>query len=221
MYIPAHFLETRPEALQRIMREHPLGMLVTHASVGLDADHIPFEFDAGAGEHGALIAHVARANTLWQRCPTGTPVMVVFRGAEAYISPNWYPSKHETHRQVPTWNYEVVQAHGTLTVHDDARFVRRVVAQLTRRHEATEAKPWKMGDSEPAFIDIRVIRLSNDKVVRRMNGWSRAGRSATVWDGDKDDGGGCRLGAGHGRMAPLGVAGHHHCGDLLAGRGRL
>jgi transcriptional regulator len=152
MYIPAHFLETRPGALHRVIHEHPLGMLVTHENAVLDADHIPFEFDAGAGEHGALIAHVARANTLWQRCPTGTPVMVVFRGAEAYISPNWYPSKHETHRQVPTWNYEVVHAHGTITVHDDERFVRRVVAQLTRRHEATEPKPWKMGDSEPELI---------------------------------------------------------------------
>lgn len=79
--------------------------------------------------------------------------MVAFRGAEAYISPNWYPSKHETHRQVPTWNYEVVHAHGTITVHDDERFVRRVVAQLTRRHEATESKPWKMGDSEPEFVN--------------------------------------------------------------------
>ena len=153
MYIPAHFAETRPDALHRIMREHPLGMLVTHGPAGLDADHLPFEFDASAGPHGAVIGHVARANTLWQRCPTGTPVMVVFRGAAAYISPNWYPSKHEAHRQVPTWNYEVVQAHGTLTVHDDERFVRRVVAQLTRRHEATEPKPWKMGDSEPAFIN--------------------------------------------------------------------
>lgn len=153
MYIPAHFAETRPEELHRIIREHPLGILVTHESVGLDADHIPFEFDAGAGKHGALIAHVARANTLWQRCPTGTPVMVMFRGVEAYISPNWYPSKHETHRQVPTWNYEVVHAHGTITVHDDERYTRRVVAQLTRRHEATEPKPWRMGDSEPEFID--------------------------------------------------------------------
>jgi len=159
MYIPAHFLETRPEALQRIMREHPLGMLVTHASAGLDADHLPFEFDAGAGAHGALIAHVARANTLWQRCPTGTPVMVVFRGAEAYISPNWYPSKHEAHRQVPTWNYEVVHAHGTITVQDDERFVRRVLAQLTRRHEATEPRPWKMGNSEPEFIDTMLRNI--------------------------------------------------------------
>lgn len=153
MYIPAHFAETRPEELHRIIREHPLGMLVTHGKAGLDADHIPFEVDADAGTHGVLLAHVARVNPLWQCCPTGTPAMVVFRGAQAYISPNWYPSKHETHRQVPTWNYEVVHAYGTITVHDDERFVRRVVAQLTRRHEATEPKPWKMGESAPEFID--------------------------------------------------------------------
>ncbi|HXG29149.1 MAG TPA: FMN-binding negative transcriptional regulator [Nevskiales bacterium] len=153
MYIPAHFAENRPEELGRIIRAHPLGMLVTHGSDGLDADHIPFEFDADEGPHGVLTAHVARGNPLWQRCPTGTPVMVVFRGAEAYISPNWYPSKHEAHRQVPTWNYEVVHAHGTLTVHDDERFVRRIVARLTRRHEAAEPKPWKMGDAAPEYID--------------------------------------------------------------------
>ena len=168
MYIPAHFAETQPEELHRIMREHPLGMLVTHGSAGLDADHIPFEFDADAGPQGALIAHVARANTLWQRCPNGTPVMVVFRGAQAYISPNWYPSKHETHRQVPTWNYEVVHAHGTITVHDDERFVRRVVAQLTRRHEATEPKPWKMGDSEPEFISQMLRNIVGIEFLTRI-----------------------------------------------------
>lgn len=153
MYIPAHFAETRPEELQRIMRENPLGVLVTHGSDGLDADHIPFEFDADEGTHGVLTAHVARANPLWQRCPTGTPVMVVFCGANAYISPNWFPIKHETHREVPTWNYEVVHAHGTLIVHDDERFARRIVARLTHRHEATETKPWKMGDSAPGYIN--------------------------------------------------------------------
>lgn len=153
MYLPAHFAETRPEELQRIIREHPLGMLVTHGSHGLDAEHIPFEYDPGEDGLGVLSAHVARANPVWQRCPSGTPVMVVFRGAQAYVSPNWYPSKHDTHRQVPTWNYEVVHAHGTLTVHDDERFVRRIVARLTRRHEAAEPKPWKMGDSAPEFID--------------------------------------------------------------------
>jgi transcriptional regulator len=159
MYIPAHFAETRTEELHRIIREYPLGVLVTHGDDGLDADHIPMELDAESGPHGTLIGHVARANTLWQRCPTGTQVMVVFRGANAYVSPNWYPSKHETHRQVPTWNYEVAHAHGTITVHDDERFARRVVARLTRRHEATEPKPWKMGDSAPEVINEMLQKI--------------------------------------------------------------
>lgn len=154
MYIPAHFSVTDPEALARVVHTHPLGMLLTHqVEGGLDADHIPFLFDADEGPHGTLRAHVARANPVWQRCAGGAPVMVVFRGAEAYISPSWYPSKHEAHRQVPTWNYEVVHAHGLLTVHEDARFVRRVIARLTQRHEAGEPVPWKMGDAAPGFVD--------------------------------------------------------------------
>jgi len=153
MYTPAHFAETRPEELARIIRAHPLGTLVTYGAQGLDANHLPFEFDPDAGAHGMLTAHVARANPVWQNCPAECPVMVIFRGPESYVSPNWYPSKHETHRQVPTWNYEVVHAHGMLTIRDDERFVRGVVGRLTRRHEAGEPRPWKMSDSSAEFID--------------------------------------------------------------------
>ena len=165
MYLPAHFAETRPEELARIIRAHPLGMLVTQDAQGLDADHLPFEFDPDAGPHGTLIAHVARANSLWQRCSGGAAVMVVFRGVEGYISPNWYPSKHEAHRQVPTWNYEVVHAHGTLAVRDDERFVRGVVARLTRRHEAGEPRPWKMTDSTPEYIDSMLRNIVGIEVA--------------------------------------------------------
>lgn len=159
MYLPPHFAITRPEELQRIVRQHPLGALVRQGPDGLDADHIPFEFDPAAGALGVLSAHVARANTLWQHCPTGSAVMVIFGGANGYISPSWYPSKHEAHRQVPTWNYEVVHAHGTITVHDDERYVRGIVARLTRRHEAAEPRPWKMTDSAPDFIDSMVRNI--------------------------------------------------------------
>src|SRR3546814_3731067 len=57
------------------------------------------------------------------------------------------------HRQVPTWNYEVVHAHDVLTIRDDERFVRGIAARLTRRHEAAEPQPWKMGDAPPEYID--------------------------------------------------------------------
>ena len=165
MYVPAHFAETRPEELARIIREYPLGVLVTHDAHGLDANHLPFEFDPDAGTHGVLTAHVARANPVWQQCASGSPVMVVFRGAEGYVSPNWYPSKHEAHRQVPTWNYEVVHVHGLLTVRDDERFVRGMVGRLTRRHEAGEARPWKMSDSTPDFIDSMLRNIVGIEVA--------------------------------------------------------
>jgi len=168
MYIPAHFAIKHPQDLQAIIRAHPLGALVTLGPEGLDANHIPFEFDASQGEHGLLTAHVARANPVWQQCQGGADVLVIFRGNESYISPNWYPSKHETHRQVPTWNYEVVHVHGRLTVMDEEKFVRGVVARLTREHEVNEPRPWKMGDSPPDYIDgmLRAIVGIEIKIQR-------------------------------------------------------
>jgi transcriptional regulator len=154
MYTPAHFRVAEPAALQRIIQDHPLGVLVTSHEGSLDANHIPFEFDPAIGPLGRLSAHVARANPVWQQCAEGADVLVIFRGNESYISPNWYPSKHETHRLVPTWNYEVVHAHGRLRIRDDEKFLRGVLARLTRVHEAQEAKPWKMGDSAPEYIDM-------------------------------------------------------------------
>lgn len=183
MYIPAHFVESRPEELHRVIQEHPLGMLVTNGGAVLDADHIPFLFYPEEGTLGVLRAHVARANPLWQRCPTGTPVMVVFRGAEAYVSPNWYPSKHEAHRQVPTWNYQVVHAHGMLTVQDDEKSVRSIVARLTQRHEANESKPWKMGDSAPDFIDSMLRNIVGIEVtITSMVGKSKLSQNREARD---------------------------------------
>ena len=171
MYLPPHFAETRPEELHRIIREHPLGVLVTHSGNGLDADHIPFEFDPDQGPQGTLLAHIARANPLWTDCPAGAEVMVVFRGVEGYISPNWYPSKHETHRQVPTWNYEVVHVHGHLRIMDDEKFVRGVVARLTREHEATEPRPWKMGDAPKDYMDDMVSKVVGIEIeITRLEG---------------------------------------------------
>jgi transcriptional regulator len=188
MYTPPHFALTQPEQLQRIIQAHPLGVLVTSGTAGLDADHIPFEFHPDSGLLGKLSAHVARANPVWQRCPTGTGVMVIFRGAESYVSPSWYPSKHEAHRQVPTWNYEVVHAHGRLTVLDDERFVRGLVARLTKRHEAAEPKPWKMGDSAPAFIDEMLTKIVGIEIeLTSLTGKSKLSQNKEARD---------RLGAG-------------------------
>ncbi|MGY6039818.1 FMN-binding negative transcriptional regulator [Aeromonas sp. AE23HZ002T15] len=159
MYLPTHFAVTDPEALHALMRAHPLGALITHGEGGLDANHLPFEFDAGEGEHGVLRAHVARNNPLWQAVTDGQEVLVIFKAADAYVSPNWYPSKQEHHKQVPTWNYAVVHAHGRIRVRDDARFVRRLLASLTRVHEAAEPSPWKMADAPRDYLEAMVAAV--------------------------------------------------------------
>ncbi len=160
MYVPPHFAESSPEELHRIIREHPLGVLIARDADGtLDANHIPFEFDPTVGQHGLLRGHIARANDLWKTCPTGSKVLVVFRGVDAYISPSWYPSKHETHRQVPTWNYEVVHAHGVMTIRDDERFMRGQAARLTMAQESAEPKPWRMGEAPPDYIEMMLKNI--------------------------------------------------------------
>jgi len=173
MYVPHHFEESRPEELQRLITEHPFGSLVTYGPHGLDANHVPFELDAAAGVHGRLIAHVARANPLWQEVQERQEVLVIFRAEHAYISPNWYPSKHELHRQVPTWNYRVVHVHGRILVRDDEKFVRGVVARLTRTHEGRTAseRPWKMSDSSPEYIDQMLTLIVGIEIeITRITG---------------------------------------------------
>lgn len=183
MYLPAHFAITQPDELHRIVREHPLGILVTPTPEGLDANHLPFEFDPAQGPLGKLTGHVARANPVWQQCRNGADVMVIFRGAQGYISPNGYPSKHETYRQVPTWNYEVVHAHGRINVRDDERFVRGVVARLTRHHEAQEPKPWKMGDSPPDYIDAMLRAIVGIEItITRLEGKAKLSQNRDLRD---------------------------------------
>ena len=155
MYLPGHFEETRLDELHRFVDEHPFGALVVHGPNGLDANHLPFLLEPAAGAYGRLLAHVARANPLWREARDGDEALVIFRAEDAYVSPNWYPSKHEAHRQVPTWNYRVVHVHGRLAIRDDERFVRGVVARLTRVHEARtgSATPWRMGDAPADYLD--------------------------------------------------------------------
>lgn len=183
MYVPAHFDVTSTEVLHELIRQHPFGLLVTHGAGGLDANHIPFELHAAEGELGMLRAHVARANPVWQDVADGDEVMVVFRAADAYVSPNWYPSKHVDHMQVPTWNYMVAHAHGRIAIRDDERFVRGVVGRLTRTHEATQPEPWKMADSPREFIDAKLKAIVGLEIgITRLVGKAKLSQNRDVAD---------------------------------------
>jgi transcriptional regulator len=167
MYLPAHFEEKRPEVLHALLRDHPLGLLVTQdAGFHLAANTVPFVLDADpAGGPGILRAHVARANPLWREARGDGDSLVVFQGPQAYISPGFYPSKAEHGKVVPTWNYVMVQARGRLRAVDDAPWLRAFVTRLTERHEATRDAPWAVSDAPDEFVATMLRAIVGIEIV--------------------------------------------------------
>jgi transcriptional regulator len=153
MYVPAHFNEHRVDALHGLIRERPLGTLVTLGAEGLNANHIPFEIDAEPAPFGTLRGHVARANPVWRDFSSAVETLVIFPGPSAYVSPSWYPSKPITGEVVPTYNYVIVHGYGTMKVIHDREWLRALVTRLTNRFEAGRGAPWQVTDAPPAFID--------------------------------------------------------------------
>src|SRR4026208_954689 len=133
MYTPTPFQAKRPEVLRELMRRLPHAAVVTTTPDGLTANHVPLVFDPSSGMNGVLRGHVARANPGWRVVGGGSSVLAIFQGPDHYVSPSWYPAKAAHGQVVPTWNYAVVHAQGTIAWHADAARVRRVLAHLTHR----------------------------------------------------------------------------------------
>lgn len=153
MHNNSQFEETRPEVLHALLRSHPLATLVTLTAQGLEANHIPLYLRTQGVERPTLVGHVARANRLWRDTDLGMPVLAIFQGAQHYISPGWYASKAEHGKVVPTWNYAVVHARGTLQIHDDPVWIRAQMVELTGQQEAGMAHPWRVDDAPPDYTD--------------------------------------------------------------------
>ncbi len=153
MYLPAHFEENRTAVLHALMRARPLATLVTLCDSGVEANHIPVETLAEPPPHGLIRGHVARANPVWREYRPESKALAIFQGPQAYISPNFYPSKRETGEVVPTWNYAVVHARGTLRFVQDTAWLRAFVARLTLEHENSHAAPWRIEDAPPPYIE--------------------------------------------------------------------
>jgi transcriptional regulator len=159
VYLPQHFVESDTAAMHQVIKDFPLGTLVTLGAEGLAANHIPFVLDPRAGEHGRLLGHVARNNAVWRDHDPDQEALVVFQSVEAYITPNWYATKRETHEVVPTWNYAVVHVYGRIVVHDDLKWIRGQAGMLTKQQEAAQPAPWKMADAPPTYTTAMLEQI--------------------------------------------------------------
>ncbi|TXH69983.1 MAG: FMN-binding negative transcriptional regulator [Thiothrix sp.] len=152
MYLPKHFAQSDPKILQDLIRSAPLATVVTLSSQGLNANPIPLYFEANQGA-GLLQGHVARANTMWRDFDAEIETLAIFQAADTYISPNWYPSKALHHKEVPTWNYAVVQVYGKLRAIDDPVWLRAFLEKLTQQQEASFPKPWQLAEAPADYLE--------------------------------------------------------------------
>lgn len=165
MYVPAHFAADDSEALIARLARRWAGIIV---SIGADgapiATHAPILWD---GEKRIASAHIARANPHWK--VGDGPGLIVLPGPEAYVTPNWYPSKAEHGKAVPTWNYEAVHLTGRLEWFEDAASLEAVVRDLSALHEATQPAPWTLADAPRPYIDAMLrgivgVRLHVERI---------------------------------------------------------
>lgn len=150
MYLPEHFEEVDSAEISAVISAAPLGCVVAMTTEGLIANHIPILVD----KDGTLVGHVALANDMHRLIDDGQEVLIIFRGVDGYISPNYYPSKQEHHRHVPTWNYQVVHVYGSVSFQHDERSKRAAVGLLTREQERqlNADKAWRMADAPAEYI---------------------------------------------------------------------
>jgi len=167
MYNPALFRVADTARLHDLVDAYPFGMLVAAAADGVEVAHVPFVLDRGAGPHGTLRFHVARANSVWRAALAAQEIVAVFRGPDAYVSASWYEKPRE---EVPTWNYAVVHAHGRATGPMTNDELRRLLADIAVRHETGDA-PWRLDRLDPAFVDELLGQIVGVSVgIARLDG---------------------------------------------------
>lgn len=152
MYVPAHFNEDRIDVLHDLMRATGLATLVSMTEDGLIASHAPMLIDADPAPYGTLIGHLAKANPHACLADPRVRTLVIFQGADGYITPSYYAAKNEHGKVVPTWNYTAAHAYGTLELFDDRAALLEVVTRLTNRHETSRAQPWAVSDAPSDFV---------------------------------------------------------------------
>ena len=169
MYQPPHFREERLALQHALIRRFPLGLLVSAGPSGPMANPLPFVLDAAASERGTLRGHLARANPQWREL--AGEALVVFQGADGYVTPSWYATKRETGKVVPTWNYVMVQARGPVRVIEDEGWLRDQIEALTRMQEGARSEPGAVDDAPAPFVAAQIRGIVGIEIeIARIEG---------------------------------------------------
>jgi transcriptional regulator len=184
MYTPPAFRVEDTAEIHALMRAARSATLVTATAEGLKGTLLPMLIDTTDGPYGTLYAHLARANDQWRHAPQGE-ALAIFNGPEAYVSPNWYATKAETHKVVPTWNYASVHAYGPVEFFEDSERLLAAVTRLTNAHEQGQARPWAVNDAPPEFIAAQLKGIIGLRMpITRWDGKKKMSQNRNAADRD-------------------------------------
>lgn len=165
MYIPKKFIQEDKAQLKSLIKNYPLAALVSTNINGLEASHIPLQLIESKDTNWKLMGHIARANPLWKTIEDQSKVLVIFQGPQSYISPNWYPTKREHGKVVPTWNYAAIHITGVLTFIHDTKWKMDMLNRLTNQMESDQPKSWKMSDAPGDFIEKQLNAIVGIEIL--------------------------------------------------------
>ena len=184
MYVPKHFAMPDDDVLALLAGPCAGDLVTRDAATGLTATLLPFLHEPDGAAWGSLHGHLARNNSQWHGA-SGTEALVILRGPDGYVSPDWYATKREHGRVVPTWNYVTVHVHGRLVVHDDTAYVRRVVEALTDKHEAGRPQPWAVDDAPAPFVEGQLRAIVGVQVeIARVEAKAKLSQNRSAADVD-------------------------------------
>ena len=177
MYVPAHFQEKELDAIHQLVRDHSFGMLMVNGDQVPEVSHLPLHLKTGS-KQDRILGHLALANPQAAWIENDKPALAVFSGVDSYISPSWYVDEN----QVPTWNYQVVHAHGTLRRIDEASELMKLLDQLTKQHESDTEHPWSADWDNPKISRLLKAIVGFELTVEHWEGKSKLGQNRDFQD---------------------------------------
>ena len=182
MYQPDHYRVADLPQLHALMRARPFATLVSSGTLGLYATHLPTVLK-DEPPNGMIECHLSRANPHWKDLAAGDEALMIFQGPDAYVTPNWYPSKAEHGKVVPTWNYAVVHAYGRPEVMQDHAWLRRHVGELSAQQEAGEARPWAVSDAPDRYVEVMLRGIVGFRfAITRLEGKCKMSQNRDMHD---------------------------------------
>lgn len=182
MYQPDVFRVDDVSEMHTLMRARPFATLISSGSAGLYASHLPTVLKH-EGARGVIECHLARPNPHWKDLAEGNEALMIFQGPESYITPNWYPSKAQHGKAVPTWNFAVVHAYGRPEVMKEKDWLLRHVTELTAQQESSEEKPWAPSDAPATYIEVMLRGIVGFRfAITRLEGKWKMSQNRDVQD---------------------------------------